>query len=171
MAVLRNATKHDWRIVGDYQYWVDGLGNAFHYYTKKQDDDKFYGEFFNCRSKKTTRIWFSQRKMVRAWLYKKYREYTEMANNAKKNREAKRKELEAKKPVLTKEQKRMEKCNKEIARLEANISRHETKIKRSQTFVKNYNKKVKYWTKELEKAKWNDGITPSGTHLGKEEDN
>ena len=144
MAILKNAIRHDSRLVGAWQHWYDNLGNDYYYYTEKQQDGKFYGEFFNKRSKNTIRVWFNQRKMVKAWLEKKHWAYQEKARHAKNNRDAKKAEREAQKPVLTREQKRKERLVNEITRFHNNIANHEKKIRRSQTYIKNYNKKIKY---------------------------
>ena len=52
---LQKYETYDTRLIGKTYYWRDSYGNTYTHYLERQQDGKFYGEFYNKRTRKNTR--------------------------------------------------------------------------------------------------------------------
>ena len=135
---------------GKTYFWRDSYGNTYTHYLERQQDGKFYGEFWNKRTRKVTRIWFAKKKSVHSRLSKIYWQYGAKSKKTAENLAMKRAEREASKPKLTVPEKQGLHCRTQIARLEANIRKNESKVRGCNTRIKTYKKKIQYHKKRLE---------------------
>ena len=147
---LQKYETYDTRLVGKTYYWRDSYGNTYTHYLERQQDGKFYGEFYNKRTRKTIRFWFVKKKSVHSRLTAIYWKYSAKSKKTAENLAKKRAEREASKPKLTVPEKQELHCKTQIARLEANIRKNESKVRGCNTRIKTYKKKIQYHKKRLE---------------------
>ena len=141
---------NDDRIDGDRYWWEDKYGNTYCHYKERQKDGKFYGEFYNRRTKKTIRFWFAKKKLVYAKLEAMHDNYTNKWNTKAENLAKKRAEREALKPKLTAKELKAKKIQAKMNKLQANIRRNQTKVRRCSTRIKTDQRKLTRYLKVLD---------------------